>query len=52
MLVYLADLEHTHSTENESLKVPLNIAYLQSYALEQHKNNVDINPWILEKREI
>ena len=42
MLIYLADLEHTHSTENESLKVPLNIGYLKAYALAQHKNNVDI----------
>ena len=42
MLIYFADLEHTYSTENESLKVPLNIGYLKSYALEQHKNNVDI----------
>ena len=42
MLVYFADLAHTHSTENKSLMVPLNIGYLKAYALEQHKNNVDI----------
>ena len=42
MLVYFADLEHTDSTENESLKIPLNIGYLKSYALEHHKNNLDI----------
>jgi len=42
MLVYFADLAHTYSTENESLMVPLNIGYLKSYVLKQHKNNVDI----------
>ena len=42
MLVYFADLAHTYSTRNESLMVPLNIGYLKSYVLTQHKNNVDI----------
>ena len=42
MLVYLADLAHTHSTKNESLMVPLNIAYLKAYATKQHENNINI----------
>ena len=42
MLIYLADLAHTHSTKNESLMIPLNIGYLKAYALEQHKDKVEI----------
>ena len=42
MLVYLADLAHTYSTKNESLMIPLNIAYLKAYAMEQHKNELTI----------
>ena len=42
MLIYLADLAHTYSTKNESLMIPLNIGYLKAYALEQHKDKVEI----------
>jgi len=42
MLIYLADLAHTYSTKNESLMIPLNIGYLKAYALEKHKDKVEI----------
>jgi len=42
MLIYLADLAHTYSTKNESLMVPLNIGYLKAYAMEQHKDKLNI----------
>ena len=42
MLIYLADLAHTYSTKYESLMVPLNIGYLKAYAMEQHKNKLNI----------
>ena len=42
MLIYLADLAHTYSTKNESLMVPLNIGYLKAYALEKHKDKIEI----------
>ena len=42
MLIYLADLAHTYSTKNESLMIPLNIGYLKAYAMEQHKDKIEI----------
>ena len=42
MLIYLADLAHTHSTKNESLMIPLNIGYLKAFAMEQHKDKLNI----------
>ena len=42
MLIYLADLAHTYTTKNESLMVPLNIGYLKAYAMEQHKDDINI----------
>ena len=42
MLIYLADLAHTYSTTNESLMVPLNIGYVKAYAVNEHKNDVNI----------
>lgn len=40
--VFLADLAHTNSVSNESLTVPLNIAYVKSYAVRHFGNAVDI----------
>jgi len=40
--VFLADLAHTNSVSNESLTIPLNIAYVKSYAARHFGNAVDI----------
>ena len=42
MLIYLADLAHSYSTKNESLMIPLNIGFLKAYAIEQHKDKINI----------
>ena len=40
--ISLADLAHTYSTPKASLTVPLNIAYIKSALIENHKN-LDVN---------
>ena len=40
--IFLADLAHTHSVQNDSLLTPLNIGYIKSYATAMHGSNVDI----------
>ncbi|MBT3601884.1 MAG: hypothetical protein HN521_02350 [Candidatus Latescibacteria bacterium] len=43
MVIYLADLAHTHSVNNASLTVPLNIGYIKAYAMAAHGESVDIS---------
>ena len=41
--VFLADLAHTYSVDNESLPVPLNIGFIKAYAVAEHGDAVDIS---------
>ena len=43
MKIFLCDLAHTFSVNNESLTVPLNIAYIQAYAKAYHAERVNIS---------
>jgi hypothetical protein len=42
MLVYLADLAHTHTVSDASLTIPLNIGYIKAYAAKALGETVEI----------
>ena len=43
MVIYLADLAHTHSVGDTSLTVPLNIGYIKAYAMAAYGHSVEIS---------